>query len=94
MMNALGIETGWRLVQGTPEFFSCTKKLHNTLHGDPVDLTDQEKAIYEQVTFENAMRLHPEMTQCSLVGSRTRRHHSKPDTRLDPTRLPLTEMAT
>src|SRR5205085_11814669 len=54
MMNALGIETGWRLVQRTPEFFSCTKKLHNMLQGDTVDLTVEEKATYEQVTFENA----------------------------------------
>src|SRR5215470_11435155 len=58
MMNALGIETGWRMIQGTPEFFGCTKKLHNTLQGDPVDLTDDEKALYERVTFENSMRLH------------------------------------
>jgi trehalose synthase len=65
MMNALGIETGWRLVQGTPEFFSCTKKLHNTLQGDTVDLTDEEKATYEQVTFENAIRLH--IDDCDAV---------------------------
>src|SRR5215203_3682476 len=58
MMNALGIQTGWRLVQGTPEFFSCTKKLHNALQGQIIDLTDEEKIMYEQVTFENALRLH------------------------------------
>jgi trehalose synthase len=65
MMNALGIETGWRLVQGTPEFFTCTKKLHNMLQGDAVDFADEEKAIYEQVTFENAMRLH--IDDCDAV---------------------------
>jgi trehalose synthase len=26
MMNAIGIETDWHLIQGTPGFFSCTKK--------------------------------------------------------------------
>jgi len=65
MMNALGIETGWRLVQGTPEFFSCTKKLHNALQGEIVDLTDEEKTMYEQVTFENALRLH--IDDCDAV---------------------------
>src|SRR4030088_3457721 len=25
MMNAIGIETDWHLIQGTPGFFSCTK---------------------------------------------------------------------
>jgi len=58
MMNAIGIETGWRMIQGTPAFFTCTKKLHNTLQGESVPLTDAEKAIYEEVVFENALRLH------------------------------------
>src|SRR5215470_18857783 len=33
MMNAIGIETGWSMIQGTLDFFSCTKKLHNALQG-------------------------------------------------------------
>ena len=31
MMNAIGSEAGWRMIQGTPAFFGCTNKLHNTL---------------------------------------------------------------
>jgi trehalose synthase len=65
MMNAIGIETGWRLVQGTPEFFSCTKKLHNALQGQIIDLSAEEKNMYEQVTFENALRLH--IDDCDAV---------------------------
>src|SRR5215216_1601085 len=65
MMNALGIRTGWRMIQGTPEFFSCTKKIHNTLQSETVDLTDEEKTLYEQVTFENAMRFH--IDDCDAV---------------------------
>ena len=65
MMNAIGIETGWRMIQGTPAFFTCTKKLHNTLQGESIPLTDAEKAIYEEVVFENALRLHLE--QCDAV---------------------------
>src|SRR5262245_1830610 len=67
MMNALGIETGWRLIQGTPEFFGYTKKLHNALQGGTIDLTDEERAGYEQVTFENAMRLHIEDCDAVIV---------------------------
>jgi len=48
MMNAICIDTGWRLVQGTPEFFTCTKKLHNALQGQSIDLTDQEKTMYDR----------------------------------------------
>src|SRR4051812_41517836 len=39
MSNAAGIETGWRLLQGTPAFFGCTKKLHNALQGEAIDFS-------------------------------------------------------
>jgi trehalose synthase len=65
IMNAHGMETGWRMIQGTPAFFNFTKKLHNTLQGEPVDLTPKEIDLYEQVTLENATRLHIE--DCDAV---------------------------
>jgi hypothetical protein len=33
LMNTLGIKTGWRVIQGSPDFFSITKKMHNALQG-------------------------------------------------------------
>src|SRR3954451_21430445 len=65
MMNATGIETDWHLVQGTPGYFGCTKKLHNALQGERRDFSDAEKTIYEQVVFENATRLH--LDDCDAV---------------------------
>ncbi len=65
MMNALGIETGWQQIQGTQAFFNCTKKLHNALQGERIELSDLEKAIYEQVVSENATRLH--VSGCDAV---------------------------
>jgi len=65
MMNAMGIETDWHLIQGTPGYFGCTKKLHNTLQGQRLDFSELEKTIYEQVVFENAMRLH--LDDCDAV---------------------------
>jgi Trehalose synthase, N-terminal domain len=67
MMNAMGIETGWRMIQGTPAFFNCTKKLHNTLQGEAVEISKNEKAIYERVVFENATRLHIEDADAVIV---------------------------
>jgi trehalose synthase len=58
LMNAAGISTGWRVIQGRPDFFSVTKKMHNALQGDGIDLTDQKKEIYEEVALENAVRNH------------------------------------
>jgi trehalose synthase len=67
IMNAHGIETGWRMIQGTPAFFDCTKKLHNTLQGEAIDLNHEEIDIYEQVTIENATRLHIEDCDAVIV---------------------------
>jgi trehalose synthase len=60
LFNAMGLETGWQLIQGTPDFFNCTKKIHNALQGDATGLDPNEKAIYEQVIFENSVRLQIE----------------------------------
>lgn len=58
LMNSLGIETGWRVLQGSPDFFSVTKKMHNALQGGEINLTEQKKRIYESVVHENAIRNH------------------------------------
>jgi len=65
MMNATGIETDWHLIQGTPDYFGCTKKLHNTLQGASLNFSDAEKTIYEQVVLENATRLH--LDDCDAI---------------------------
>ena len=58
LLNSSGIRTGWRVIQGRPDFFSITKKMHNALQGADINLSDIKKDIYEQVCFENAARLH------------------------------------
>jgi trehalose synthase len=58
LMNAVGLKTGWRVIQGRPDFFSITKKMHNALQGDDINLTDLKMQIYEEVAYENAIRNH------------------------------------
>jgi trehalose synthase len=58
LMNTLGLKAGWRAIQGSPDFFSITKKMHNALQGDDINLTDMKKRIYEDVVRENAVRNH------------------------------------
>ena len=31
LMSSVGIKTAWRVIQGSPDFFSITKKKHNAL---------------------------------------------------------------
>jgi trehalose synthase len=58
LMNNLGVETGWRIIQGPPDFFGITKKMHNALQGGPIHLSPQKRQIYEEVICENAIRNH------------------------------------
>jgi len=57
LARSLGIRADWRLIQGSPDFFSVTKKIHNALQGAKINLTDLKKEIYETVTLQNAMRM-------------------------------------
>lgn len=56
LMNSLGLRTEWRVIQGTPDFFSITKKMHNALQGGEIDLSSIKKEIFEQVIYENSVR--------------------------------------
>jgi trehalose synthase len=58
LLNSLGIRTGWRVIQGSPDFFSVTKKIHNALQGDKINLTDRKMQLYEDVIYENSIRNH------------------------------------
>ena len=58
LMNSVGIKTGWRVLQGAPDFFSITKKMHNALQGGEINLSDRKMKIYEEIIYENAIRNH------------------------------------
>lgn len=58
LMNNLGIKTGWRVIQGSPDFFSVTKKMHNALQGGDINLSELKMKIYEEVVYENVIRNH------------------------------------
>ena len=48
LMNDVGMEADWRLLHGTPDFFTITKKFHNALQGGSLNLTDIKKQLYVQ----------------------------------------------
>ncbi|HEV8342583.1 MAG TPA: glycosyltransferase [Candidatus Binatia bacterium] len=60
LMSSVGIKTGWRTIQGAPDFFGITKKMHNGLQGGDFNLTEMKMQIYEDVVYKNAMRNHLE----------------------------------
>lgn len=46
LMNDIGIDAGWRILHGNPDFFGITKKFHNSLQGEDINLTRIKKKIY------------------------------------------------
>jgi trehalose synthase len=51
-----GADTRWVVIEGSPEFFKVTKRLHNRLHGamgDGGPLGDDERRVYEATTATN-----------------------------------------
>ncbi len=58
LMNSIGIKTGWRIIEGAADFFSITKKMHNALQGDDINLSVRKCRIYEDIIFENSIRNH------------------------------------
>jgi len=67
LMNSVGIKTGWRVIQGAPDFFSITKKMHNALQGGEINLSDRKMEIYEEVIHENAVRNHLETHNMVII---------------------------
>ncbi|KXB00842.1 glycosyl transferase family 1 [candidate division MSBL1 archaeon SCGC-AAA259M10] len=58
LMNEIGVDVGWRAMIGSPDFFRVTKKFHNALQGDEIDLTDMKKKVYEETSEEFASFTH------------------------------------
>jgi len=52
LLNDMGVKIGWRILHGTHDFFVVTKKFHNSLQGDKIDLSDRKKKLYRD-TNEN-----------------------------------------
>ncbi len=58
LMNDVGINTGWRILHGTPAFFEITKSFHNALQGAHIDLSQKKKDLYLLVNGNYARFTH------------------------------------
>jgi trehalose synthase len=55
-----GVDARWAVIEGNPEFFGVTKRIHNNLHGFEGDggaLDDEARKTYEDTLEENANEL-------------------------------------
>ncbi|HET9869408.1 MAG TPA: glycosyltransferase, partial [bacterium] len=61
MLNELGVETNWEVIEGNPGFFAATKTIHNALHGRAEALTPVMQKAYWDVSESNAAKLADKM---------------------------------
>jgi trehalose synthase len=65
-----GVDARWAVIEGTPDFFRITKRLHNAIHGTSGDLSplgETEKRIYEKVNADAVRELAPLVRPRDLV---------------------------
>ena len=64
------VDARWLVLNGSPEFFALTKRIHNVLHGSPGDggpLGDRERLLYEAVLSVNLTTLLREIRPDDVV---------------------------
>jgi trehalose synthase len=57
LLNDVGIEAEWRVIQGRDEFFDVTKTIHNALQGDSRGLSPEQRDVFEAYSRMNADEL-------------------------------------
>jgi trehalose synthase len=67
LMCDLGIEAEWEVIEGTKEFFSVTKSIHNGLQGFPVTFSRKEMETHMTVNETNAYKLRPILEEADIV---------------------------
>lgn len=58
LMNDVGLDAGWRIIRGSPDMFSITKKFHNALQGDNIHLTTIKKDLYVKTNEDFSTYTH------------------------------------
>lgn len=59
LLQDLGIDAEWQLIDGSEEFFTVTKLVHNALQGMPVPWTDAFEETYLERVRHSAERFEP-----------------------------------
>src|SRR5262245_17957993 len=78
LMNSVGIDAQWHVIDGPPDFFALTKDIHNGLQGDPIEISAAAMRLHRDTAHANAAAAALERYDMVLVH--------------DPQPLPLVEL--
>ncbi|MEW6733883.1 MAG: glycosyltransferase [Acidobacteriota bacterium] len=76
LTSELGLEVGWDVIEGNPDFFHVTKSFHNALQGMEMSLTNSSYQAYLDTNRENA-------TKVALYGDVVFIHDPQPAALID-----------
>lgn len=68
--RGLGLDARWSVLDGDPEFFAITKRIHNLMHGSPGDggdLGEAEHAHYRKILEANTADFLTQVNQGDIV---------------------------
>ncbi|MFA5718997.1 MAG: glycosyltransferase [Desulfobulbaceae bacterium] len=67
LMQEVGIETSWEVIEGNETFYQCTKDMHNGLQGNHVRIPEAQIAAYEEVNRTNAEAMRERLEAADYV---------------------------
>jgi trehalose synthase len=67
LMQALDLQTSWEVIEGTSEFYQCTKSFHNGIQGDKVNLPERLLTVYEETNSKTAEKLAEKLQEANIV---------------------------
>lgn len=67
LMQELGLETSWKIIEGDPEFYQCTKSFHNAIQGDRLIIPEKLLSVYEETNALTAERLRDQLQEADIV---------------------------
>lgn len=67
LMKALQIDTSWEVIKGSPDFYQCTKGMHNALQGNRINISDDHIAAYESANKAFARDYGPVLEEADVV---------------------------
>jgi trehalose synthase len=67
LMQALGLDAAWEVIQGDSVFYQCTKGFHNGIQGNRVDLPESYLKAYEETNRQASEILRDILVQADIV---------------------------
>ena len=67
LKQELGIDASWEVITGTPQFYQCTKYMHNALQGNHIEIRESLLKEYERINELNAETLRSKLEEADVV---------------------------